>query len=181
VVPAGGFAQVGRLGNAALVAAACAAVGPSPGLVLELHAGSGNFTRHLVPRARAVVASDGDEAARARGRRNAPGARWVDDVAAIARETRGDPDTVFVDPPRAGLDAIAMAWALRARRQVVYVSCDPQTLGRDVRTLVAGGFRLESAVALDLMPQTHHVEVVCRLLRGAPAAPSGAPAGPPGV
>jgi len=49
---------------------------------------------------------------------------------------------------------------------VVYVSCDPQTLGRDLRALVAGGFRLAGAVALDLMPQTFHVEVVATLDRG---------------
>jgi hypothetical protein len=48
----------------------------------------------------------------------------------------------------------------RARRRIVYVSCDPQTLGRDARLAARGRFELTGAVALDLMPQTYHVEVV---------------------
>jgi 23S rRNA (uracil1939-C5)-methyltransferase len=153
-IPAGGFAQVGRAANAALVAAMREAVGQAPGVVLELYAGSGNFTRHLLGVASAVHASDGDPAAIARGRRNAPGAAWAPRAPPIAA------DTVVLDPPREGADRDHLAAALRARRRIVYVSCDPQTLGRDARALQAGGFRLARAVALDLMPQTFHVEVV---------------------
>ena len=76
-VPADGFAQVGRAGNAALVAAVMEAVGASPGVVLELYAGSGNLTRHLVARARRrCPRRDGDPAAVERGARNVPGASW---------------------------------------------------------------------------------------------------------
>ena len=66
---------------------------------------------------------------------------------------------MLLDPPREGADRAHLEVASRARR-VVYVSCDPQTLGRDARLLAAAGFRLIRAVALDLMPQTFHVEVV---------------------
>jgi 23S rRNA (uracil1939-C5)-methyltransferase len=159
-VPAGGFAQVGRAANAALVTAVAEAVGPAPGVVLELYAGSGNFTRHLLAAASAVYASDGDSAAVERGRRNAPGAVWAARAPAIIA------DTVVLDPAREGADREHLAAALRARRRIVYVSCDPQTLGRDARTLQAGGFRLARAVALDLMPQTFHVEVVATFERG---------------
>jgi 23S rRNA (uracil1939-C5)-methyltransferase len=153
-VPSNGFAQVGRAGNAALVAAVLAAVGEAPGVVLELYAGSGNFTRHLVGRASAVHACDGDPAAVERGRRNVPGASWA------ARPQPITPDTVVLDPPREGADRAHLDAAARARRRVVYVSCDPQTLSRDKRALEASGFRLTRAVALDLLPQTFHVEVV---------------------
>ena len=153
-LPAGGFAQVGRVANAALVAAVLEAVGPTPGVVQELYAGSGNFTRHLVGVAKAVYASDGDPAAVARGERNVPQAAWDRRPHAVT------PDTVVLDPPRDGADRAHLTAAGRARRRVVYVSCDPQTLGRDARALVAAGFRLAGAVALDLMPQTFHVEVV---------------------
>jgi 23S rRNA (uracil1939-C5)-methyltransferase len=159
-VPAGGFAQVGRAANAALVSALLAAVGDAPGTVVELYAGSGNFTRHLCARADVVHASDGDPAAVARGRRNAPAARWD------ARPPAGvTPDTVVLDPPREGADRAHLTAAQRARRRIVYVSCDPQTLGRDARALEAAGFRLTGAVALDLMPQTFHVEVVATFER----------------
>jgi 23S rRNA (uracil1939-C5)-methyltransferase len=153
-VPADGFAQVGRAGNAALVAAAMQAVGPSPGVVLELYAGSGNLTRHLVRVATAVSACDGDPAAIARGARNVPEAAWS------LRPPAGEADTVVLDPPREGADRAHLTAASRARRRIVYVSCDPQTLGRDARALRAAGFELTGAVALDLMPQTFHVEVV---------------------
>jgi 23S rRNA (uracil1939-C5)-methyltransferase len=157
-ISAGGFAQVGRAANAALVAAVMEAVGPDPGIVLEMYAGSGTFTRHLVAeigggRGR-VFACDGDPAAVERGRRNVPAATWS------ARPPADSPDTVVLDPPREGADRAHLDAAIRARRRIVYVSCDPQTLGRDARHLKADGFRLVGAVALDLMPQTFHVEVV---------------------
>jgi 23S rRNA (uracil1939-C5)-methyltransferase len=163
-IPAGGFAQVGRAANAALVAAVLEAVGAAPGRLSELYAGSGNFTRHLPGVAPVVHASDGDPGAVARGRRNAPGADWAPRPPAAAV------DTVVLDPPREGADAQHLTTALRARRRIVYVSCDPQTLGRDARRLRAGGFRLARAVALDLMPQTFHAEVVATFERGATEA-----------
>jgi 23S rRNA (uracil1939-C5)-methyltransferase len=156
-IPGGGFAQVGRAANAALVAAVMEAVGPEPGIVLEMYAGSGTFTRHLVGvtagRGRVFVC-DGDPAAVERGRRNVPAATWS------TRPPADLPDTVVLDPPREGADRAHLTAAIRARRRIVYVSCDPQTLGRDARHLKAEGFRLVRAVALDLMPQTFHVEVV---------------------
>jgi tRNA/tmRNA/rRNA uracil-C5-methylase (TrmA/RlmC/RlmD family) len=156
VVPAGGFAQVGRAGNLALVQRVLEAVGAAPGTVLELYAGSGNFTRELVAQAAParVYASEVDPAAVARGARAAPGATWSARIPDITA------DVVVLDPPREGADAAHLAAATRARRRVVYVSCDPQTLSRDARRIAAAGFRLTRALAIDLMPQTFHVEVL---------------------
>jgi 23S rRNA (uracil1939-C5)-methyltransferase len=164
-IPAGGFAQVGRAANAALVAAVMKAVGDAPGVVLELYAGSGNFTRRLVDVATAVHASEAEPAAVDRGKRVAPGAAWSFRPQAVAA------DTVVLDPPREGADRAHLDVASKARRRVVYVSCDPQTLARDARKLEAAGFRLTGAVALDLMPQTFHVEVVATFDRGGPVPP----------
>jgi 23S rRNA (uracil1939-C5)-methyltransferase len=161
-VPAGGFAQVGRAGNRVLVERVLEAVGPAPGVVLELYAGSGNFTRALIGRAAParVHACEGDPAAVARGRRAAPGAEWSGRLPDI------DADVVVLDPPREGADAAHLAAATRARRRIVYLSCDPQTLSRDARRIVAAGFRLTRALAIDLMPQTFHVEVLATFDRG---------------
>jgi 23S rRNA (uracil1939-C5)-methyltransferase len=161
-IPAGGFAQVGRAANGVLVRAVADAVGPAPGVALELYAGSGNFTRRLLDVATAVHASDSDPAAVERGRRAAPGAAWAMRPQAVVA------DTVLLDPPREGADGPHLAAALRARRRIVYVSCDPQTLARDARRLLAAGFRVAHAVALDLMPQTFHVEVVATFERVQP-------------
>jgi 23S rRNA (uracil1939-C5)-methyltransferase len=160
-IPAGAFAQVGAAANAALVAAVLEQVGPAPGRTLELYAGSGNFTRHLVQRGE-VLASDADQSALARGREQVPAARWLE--APRPRDV-GPVDTVVADPPREGLDPANLALAILGRR-LVYVSCDPQTLGRDAQRLVSAGFALQRVVALDLMPQTYHVEVVATFQRG---------------
>ena len=104
--------------------------------------------------ATAASACDGDPAAIARGARNVPEASWS------LRPPAGEADTVVLDPPREGADRAHLTAAARARRRIVYVSCDPQTLGRDAAKLRAAGFELTGAVALDLMPQTFHVEVV---------------------
>jgi 23S rRNA (uracil1939-C5)-methyltransferase len=167
-VPPGGFSQVGRPANRALLAAVAQAVRPDPGRVLELHAGSGNFTRLLVQRSPRVTASDGDAAAVARGRLNVPEAHWV---GADALPAASSFDTVLVDPPRAGLDARHLAAAARARQRLVYVSCDPQTLGRDARLLGERGWQLAGAQALDLQPQTHHVEVVAVFIPAGATSP----------
>jgi 23S rRNA (uracil1939-C5)-methyltransferase len=162
LLPPRGFAQVSRAGNAALVAAVADALGAQPGRVLELYAGSGNFTRQLVASGAAVIASDGDLAAVARGRRNVPEADWR--PADKLDPTLLPVDTVLVDPPREGLDERSLALAAAGRR-LVYVSCDPQTLCRDMGQLLRRGLRFEGAVAFDLMPQTYHVEVVALFSR----------------
>ena len=73
---------------------------------------------------------------------------------------------LVVDPPRKGLDEVARDAILKMLPpRVVYVSCDPATLARDVAELCGAGYRLEKAQAFDLFPRTSHVETVCLLQR----------------
>ncbi|MDQ9750177.1 hypothetical protein RFZ03_05755, partial [Acinetobacter baumannii] len=74
------------------------------------------------------------------------------------------PEVITVDPPRKGL-ALPVIEAIveMAPRRLVYVSCDPATLARDVKLLGERGYRLETAEAADLFPRTVHVETVCLL------------------
>ncbi|MCE1252880.1 MAG: class I SAM-dependent RNA methyltransferase [Anaerolineae bacterium] len=74
-------------------------------------------------------------------------------------------DAVVLDPPRAGLDVKALD-AIAAVRpgRVIYVSCDPSTLARDVKRLTKNGYRLESVQPFDLFPQTYHVECVAVMI-----------------
>jgi 23S rRNA (uracil1939-C5)-methyltransferase len=69
--------------------------------------------------------------------------------------------SLLVDPPRAGLGKPVVAEILRlAPIHLVYVSCDPATLARDARQLVAGGYRLQQITPFDLFPQTYHIESI---------------------
>ena len=76
------------------------------------------------------------------------------------------PDLIVVDPPRAGLGAeTAELLGKIAAPVLVYVSCDPATLARDLRGLVAAGYAIEHMTLADLFPQTFHLETVVRLRR----------------
>lgn len=75
-------------------------------------------------------------------------------------------DTVFVDPPRKGCDSQTLEALLSlAPQKIVYISCDPATLARDVKVLTAGGYTLHSATPVDMFPRTTHVETVVLLSR----------------
>jgi 23S rRNA (uracil1939-C5)-methyltransferase len=78
-----------------------------------------------------------------------------------------EPNVALMDPPRKGLDtALAARLAEKGPEELVYVSCDPASLARDVKLLAAGGYRLLSCRGVDLFPQTAHVESVSLLKRG---------------
>ena len=74
------------------------------------------------------------------------------------------PDVIVVDPPRKGVSAdVIEAISAMVPQRVVYVSCDPATLARDLKLLTAAGYTLQTAEAFDLFPRCAHVETVCLL------------------
>ncbi len=74
------------------------------------------------------------------------------------------PDLIVVDPPRTGLGAESCALLAEiAAPALVYVSCDPATLARDLRALIASGYQIQSITLADLFPQTFHLETVVHL------------------
>jgi 23S rRNA (uracil1939-C5)-methyltransferase len=84
----------------------------------------------------------------------------------LATKTKRAPDYVVVDPPRAGLgERIARQLAELGAPHLTYVSCDPATLARDLRILLASGYRAGAIHLVDLFPQTFHIETVVDLLR----------------
>lgn len=135
--------------------------------VLELHAGCGNFTRWLATDAASVTAVEGDARAAEWLRRNAPGARTIHQEAGRAVRGLADAgerfDVIVVDPPRAGCAPMLGDLARLRPERVVYVSCDPMTLTRDLERLAALGLAVARVRCFDLAPQTSHVETVALL------------------
>ena len=87
--------------------------------------------------------------------------------AALALEEQGiRADVVVVDPPRKGLNADTIKALSRfAPRRIVYVSCDPATLARDVALLKERGYRLKNAMACDLFPRCSHIESIVTMVQ----------------
>jgi 23S rRNA (uracil1939-C5)-methyltransferase len=82
----------------------------------------------------------------------------------LADLSPGNVDFVLLDPPRSGTEKKTVLDLIKLRPRVVsYVSCDASVLARDLRRFIDGGYAIESITAIDLFPQTHHVETVVRL------------------
>ena len=143
--------------------------------VLDLYCGVGTITLCLAKAAGQVIGvevipqavEDAKENARRNGIENAEFFCGDAGQAALELERKGvKADVVVVDPPRKGLNEDTIeALARFAPRRIVYVSCDPATLARDVALLKERGYRLKNALACDLFPRCSHVESVVTLVR----------------
>ncbi|HLL76735.1 MAG TPA: class I SAM-dependent RNA methyltransferase [Pyrinomonadaceae bacterium] len=146
------------------------------GTAVDLYCGVGLFTLPLARKFGRVIGVESHPTAARYARLNLEGAGLANarvEAAEVGdwllrRAARVAPaDFVLLDPPRAGAaEAIEGILTLRPRR-ITYVSCDPATLARDLRSLADGGFVLDSLHAFDMFPQTHHVETVAHLSRAA--------------
>jgi 23S rRNA (uracil1939-C5)-methyltransferase len=145
--------------------------------LLDLYSGTGAISLLLARRVRAVYGIEVAAAAVADAIRNAR-ANGIDNCTFLAGEVRHVlPElmqqgvraaVVVADPPRAGFHPKALsALATLAPERIVYVSCNPSTLARDVGDLVRQGYRLEWVQPVDMFPQTPHIEAVARLRRTA--------------
>lgn len=167
-----------------------AAIGEASGeTALELYCGVGLFTLPLARRFQHVIGVESDGAAASFARENLALTGltnaeiairdvgvWLDDLRRhdlsrlselSATALRGQIDFVLLDPPRTGAESRVIAGVLGLKpHRISYVSCDPATLARDLKKLIAGGYTLTSVRAFDMFPQTHHVETVSRLSKG---------------
>ncbi|MBI1922442.1 MAG: class I SAM-dependent RNA methyltransferase [Geobacter sp.] len=172
---AGSFSQVNLAQNKALVGTVrewCGLAGVER--VLELFCGNGNFTFALAPMAREVVAAEDYAPSIADARRNArqlnvtnvrfevaDSATFVETLA--ARNERFD--LVLLDPPRSGAREVVSFLPQLAPARILYVSCDPPTMARDLTTLTKGGYCVVRSQPFDMFPQTYHIESVTLLER----------------
>ena len=137
-------------------------------VLLDAYTGVGTFAILLAPFVKQVIAVEESSAAVADAKQNADGLKNLDFVLGRTEDVlRGlpvKPDVVVLDPPRSGCQASALESLIKmAPPRLAYVSCDPETLGRDLKILCQGGYRLDEVAPLDMFPQTHHVECVAFL------------------
>jgi 23S rRNA (uracil1939-C5)-methyltransferase len=168
-VDQGGFFQVNRWLVDALVEQVTG--GSSGALAWDLFAGVGLFARRLTESFERVVAVEAAQAAIHALEENLKGTNATAVRAStldFLRSARSKeiPGLIVVDPPRTGLGADTTAiLAEIAAPALVYVSCDPATLARDLRALTGSGYAIESLTLADLFPQTFHLETVVHLRR----------------
>jgi 23S rRNA (uracil1939-C5)-methyltransferase len=168
--PPGAFMQANPEVNAKLVARVAELAEPAGARVLELYAGHGNLSIALAGPAAELraVESDRDAAEACRQNllaRSLAHARVVCDDAARGASGKGPVDVVVLDPPRSGAREALPAILTRAPSRIVYVACDLASLRRDLAELQRAGYTVDAAVALDMFPQTTHLESVIRLRR----------------
>lgn len=141
------------------------ALAASPRTAVDAYAGLGATSRALAERGVRVTSIEADVAAsRHAASHLPPDSRAVTGLVEDVLPEYLPADVVILNPPRAGVDA-RVAQALQSApwpRRVLYMSCDPATLARDVSRLPA--YRVNSLRAYDMFPQTSHVEVVCELI-----------------
>ena len=140
-------------------------------VLLDAYTGVGTFAILLAPSVKRVIAVEESSAAVADAKQNAGDLQNLEFVLGrtedVLRNLPVKPDVVVLDPPRSGCQPRALESLIEmAPSRVAYVSCDAETLGRDLKILCRGGYRLDEVAPLDMFPQTHHVECVALLSRG---------------
>jgi len=136
--------------------------------VLDLYAGVGLFSKLLARRGATVTAVESSPSGSAdlkENLRDFPSAQVVSmDVERFLAKMPPRPGAVVVDPPRAGLgDNVTRQLARTAAPVLVYLSCDPATMARDLKALLASGYKAERLEMIDMFPQTFHIETLAVL------------------
>jgi 23S rRNA (uracil1939-C5)-methyltransferase len=159
------FLQVNRRGAALLEEHVVTSVGQPAGLrIVDAYCGVGFHALRLARLGATVVGIELDPLAVAEARRSSPvGASFLEGPVEEHLPAALPADLVVLNPPRAGVGPeVADAISARPPSRVIYVSCDPATLARDLGRL-GGAFEIESVRCFDLFPQTAHVETVVAL------------------
>ena len=168
------FSQINHPQNVKLVATVMEFAELRPGTaLLDLFCGAGNFSLPAARRGATVTGVDADALAVADARANALRmdlrdaqflAMGADETARFLRRAKYRPAVVILDPPRTGAAALMATIATLGAPRVIYVSCDPPTLTRDVAKLATRGYRVARVRGFDFFPNTHHIEAVAELL-----------------
>jgi 23S rRNA (uracil1939-C5)-methyltransferase len=170
----GSFAQINLEQNRALVESAMQLIDwQGHEIVVDLYCGMGNFSLPLAQRSGRVIGVEESQQSIATAKRNAA-SNGLDNTQFYATAAEGfiasqgrelTPDIVLIDPPRSGAYAVMHELLASSVNKLIYVSCDPQTLARDLCELLNNGWSLVSSQPFDMFPQTFHCESLSLLVR----------------
>ena len=169
------FTQVNSLGNRQLLNELLAAADfIRDDRVLELYSGAGNFTHSIAQRVGDIVAVEGYRPAFESGKRSAElnginNIHWICSPVSAAlaklKKQRRRYSKIVLDPPRTGAKGIERDLAVLGAGKILYISCNPTTLARDLAALTQQGYSLRTVQPVDLFPHTFHVEAIATLVR----------------
>jgi len=173
-VPAGSFSQASFYHNEKLIELVMNLPGDVKSKrVMDIYCGWGNLSLPLAVNGALVWGYDNDASAidaanssvRKNGFKNCVYEK-ISDLSLFRKLSKKDDemDMIILDPPRTGAKAIAKAIAKSKAKGIIYVSCDPNTLARDLRTMIDAGRKLQKSFLLDMIPQTYHIETVNLLM-----------------
>lgn len=145
-------------------------LGGSDKTVFDLYSGTGTIAQLMAPAAGKVIGVEIVEEAVEAAKKNAA-ANGLDncefiagDVLKVLDEVEEKPDMIILDPPRDGIHPKALPKIIKyAVDHIVYISCKPTSLVRDLEVFLENGYRVDKAVAVDQFPWTANVETVCLL------------------
>ncbi|MBI4526597.1 MAG: class I SAM-dependent RNA methyltransferase [Deltaproteobacteria bacterium] len=168
------FTQVNRLANREMIREVLRwGEFHSGDRILELYSGAGNFTLPMAKRCGAVTAVESNSAAVANGQYNSrlnriENVTWIrSDVLTAVKKLagRGEQFTrVLLNPPRAGAKGVEEVLPAFSAEKILYVSCNPATLARDLAALSAKNYKITRVRPADLFPHTFHVEVLAEMV-----------------
>ncbi|AFZ42507.1 23S rRNA m(5)U-1939 methyltransferase [Halothece sp. PCC 7418] len=143
--------------------------------VVDAYCGIGTFTLPFARHAKTVIGIESQESAIAQAERNAQHNQienvtfQVGKVESLLPQLEMTPDLVFLDPPRKGCDRAVLETLTQTKpQQIVYLSCRPATLARDLKQLASAGYKITLVQPADFFPQTAHVECAVFLEQGNP-------------
>ena len=167
------FVQVNREVNQRMIQQAMDWLNPQPSEVIaDWFAGLGNFSLSLARRGATVQAVEGVMAMVEKGHRNALGQgintiNWqhqdLSDSTAVTAALSQNIDKLVLDPSREGAQAACIALSRKPVKQVLYVSCNPNSFTRDLRYLLEAGYQVEKIGLIEMFPYTRHLEVMALL------------------
>lgn len=169
----GGFCQVNLEQNNHLVEMVVTlAQAEKEDSLLDLYCGMGNFSLPLAHSCSSVLGVEGQASSIRSAKHNSSLAGLTNThfvkspIHAFCEKLQEEKQTfdlVVIDPPRQGVPGLSPFLAKTTRKRLVYISCDPATLCRDLKELTSHGFTLSTLQPVDMFPQTHHIETVALL------------------